>query len=314
MRSKSILWIVLSALTLGLVLLTPHLGASQIPAEAISSISIAQTTPPSQPAINPDMPNMNMSGMNQANRRSPTLIDTVLIVWFSLTALSVVYVAWDAFTKNPELTVMKWGWLLVTLYIGPIGAALYILSCQEPEPMQHEEFIKPLWKQTLGSTIHCLAGDATGIIVAAAITAALGFPMWLDTISEYVFGFAFGLFVFQSLFMKDMLGGTYVKAVQRSFMPEWLSMNAVMAGMIPSMVILMSRDMTAMEATSIRFWGVMSLATLVGFVVAFPVNMWLVAVGLKHGMGTVRALGKGGHTLAAEAERIAATKERDACA
>ena len=114
--------------------------------------------------------------------------------------------------------------------------------------------------------------------------------------------------------MKDMLGGTYVKAVQRSFMPEWLSMNAVMAGMIPSMVILMSRDMTAMEATSIRFWGVMSLATLVGFVVAFPVNMWLVAVGLKHGMGTVRALGKGGHTLAAEAERIAATKERDACA
>ena len=117
MRSKSILWIVLSALTLGLVLLTPHLGASQIPAEAISSISIAQTTPPSQPAINPDMPNMNMSGMNQANRRSPTLIDTVLIVWFSLTALSVVYVAWDAFTKNPELTVMKWGWLLVTLYI-----------------------------------------------------------------------------------------------------------------------------------------------------------------------------------------------------
>ena len=305
---------VVSALTLGLVLLTPHLGASQIPVSGgIGSISIAQTTPPSQPASDPSMPDMNMSGMNQANHTRLALIDNVLIFWFSLTALSVVYVAWDAFTKNPELTVMKWGWLLVTLYIGPIGAALYILSCQEPEPMQHEEFIKPLWKQTLGSTIHCLAGDATGIVVAAAITATLGLPMWLDTISEYVFGFAFGLFVFQSLFMKDMLGGSYVKAVRRSFMPEWLSMNAVMAGMIPVMVILMSRDLTAMEATSLRFWGVMSLASLVGFVVAFPVNMWLVAVGLKHGMGTVRVLGKGGHSLAAETERIAATKERSAC-
>jgi len=34
------------------------------------------------------------------------------------------YLAYDAFTQNPELTVMKWGWILVTLYIGPIGAAL----------------------------------------------------------------------------------------------------------------------------------------------------------------------------------------------
>lgn len=131
--------------------------------------------------------------------------------------------------------------------------------------------------------------------------------MWLDVIFEYVFGIAFGLLIFQALFMKDMLGGSYLKAVRRSFTPEWLSMNAVMAGMIPVMVILMSRDLSAMEATSIRFWGVMSLATLVGIVVAFPVNMWLVAVGLKHGMGTVRALGKGGHSLAAERDRIATT-------
>lgn len=309
MRSKSILWIVLLVLTLGLVLLTPRLGISQNSPNNVESIpnSIAQNSPLPQPTTNSNIPSMNMSGTNEANFKSSALIDTVLIVWFSLTALSVVYVAWDAFTSNPELTVMKWGWVLVTLYTGLIGAALYILSCKEPAPMQHEEFVKPLWKQTVGSTIHCLAGDATGIIVAAAITMTLGLPMWLDVISEYLFGFAFGLFVFQSLFMKDMLSGSYLKAVRRSFIPEWLSMNAVMAGMIPVMVILMSRDMTAMEATSIRFWGVMSLATLVGFVVAFPVNMWLVAVGLKHGMGTVRALGKGGHSLAAEREKITAT-------
>ena len=230
------------------------------------------------------------------------LIDGVLVVWFVLTAFSTAYVAWDAFTRNPEMTVMKWGWVLVTLYTGAVGAALYVLSCKEPGPGQHEAFIKPLWKQTLGSTIHCLAGDATGIIFAAAITMALGLPMWVDIIAEYVFGFAFGLLIFQALFMRQMLGGSYLRAIQRSFMPEWLSMNAVMAGMIPVMVLLMSRDMLAMEPTSLRFWGVMSLATLVGFATAYPVNWWLVATGLKHGMGTVRALGKGGHSLAAEHE------------
>jgi hypothetical protein len=227
-----------------------------------------------------------------------------LIVWFVLTGLSVIYVAWDAFTRNPELTVMKYGWVLVTLYAGPVAAAFYVLSCQEPGPYQHEEFIKPLWKQALGSTVHCLAGDATGIIFAAAVTATLGLPMLTDLAIEYALGFGFGLLIFQALFMRDMLGGSYLEAVRRSFVPEWLSMNAVMTGMIPVMVTLMSRDMKAMEITSISFWGIMSLATLVGAIIAYPVNVWLVKVGLKHGMGSVRALGAGGHSMEAETARI----------
>lgn len=231
-------------------------------------------------------------------------IDGALVVWFALTALATAYVAWDAFRRTPEMTVMKWGWILVTLYTGPIGGAVYVLSCQEPRPGAHEEFVKPLWKQGLGSTIHCLAGDATGIIVAAAVTMALGLTMWRDLVAEYVFGFAFGLFVFQALFMRGMLGGSYGTALRRSFLPEWLSMNAVMAGMVPVMVVLMTRDMRAMEPVSLHFWGVMSLASLVGLALAYPLNVWLVAAGLKHGMGTVRVLGEGGHSVTAEAQAV----------
>ncbi len=139
--------------------------------------------------------------------------------------------------------------------------------------------------------------------MAATITTTLGLPMWVDTLTEYVFGFAFGLLIFQALFMKDMLGGSYVRALRGSFMPEWLSMNTVMAGMIPTMVILMSRDMRAMEPISPRYRGVMALATLVGLIAAYPVNWWLVANGLKHGIGTTRALGKGGHSMATERAR-----------
>jgi hypothetical protein len=216
-------------------------------------------------------------------------IDLALVAWFGLTVLSVAYVAWDAFTKTPQPVIMKWGWLLMTLYTGPAGAALYVLSCQEPAPGEHEQFVRPLWKQGLGSTIHCVAGDATGIIAAAVITAAFGLPMWLDVVVEYLAGFAFGLLIFQALFMRGMLGGSYPEAVRKSFLPEWLSMNGVMAGMIPVMVILMLSDLTAMEPTSLRFWGIMSLATMVGAIVAYPINVWLVQAGYKHGMGTERA-------------------------
>lgn len=232
-------------------------------------------------------------------------LDPFLAAWFVLTALSVAYVAWDAFTRNPELKVMKWGWLLVTLYGGPLFAAAYVLSCQKPPTVSHEDFVKPLWKQALGSSIHCMAGDATGVIAAAALSLTLALPMWQDVIVEYVFGFGFGLLVFQALFMRDMAGGSYWGALRMSFIPEWLSMNTVMAGMIPTMVVLMSRDMASMHATSLRFWGVMQLATIAGFLVAYPVNLWLVGVRLKHGMGTVRALGEGGHPV--EAEKPGAT-------
>ena len=235
--------------------------------------------------------------MTDMSLSAPLFPEYLLWIWFALTALSVAYVAWDLFTSTPEMKVMKWGWVLVTLYTGPVGLLVYWFSCREPSPGTHEQFIAPLWKQAVGSTIHCAAGDATGIIVAAGITSYFGLRMGVDIWLEYAAGFAFGLFIFQALFMKDMMGLSYGEAVRESFLPEWMSMNAMMAGMLPTMVVLMTRDMRAMEANSPWFWASMSAATLVGVVVAYPVNYWLVKNKLKHGMGTERALGHGGTPL-----------------
>lgn len=217
-------------------------------------------------------------------------IDYLLAAWFLLAALSTAYVAWDQFRNNPEPAVMKWGFILVTLYLGPVGLLLYVLADKEPRPNTHEEFVKPLWKQGIGSTIHCVAGDATGIIIAAVITAVIGLPMWLDIIVEYIAGFAVGLFVFQALFMKNMMGGSYWQNVRNSFMPEFISMNAMMAGMAPVMAILMmGRDMRAMWPGEMLFWGVMTFGIGIGFAAAYPFNVWLVSKELKHGLMTARS-------------------------
>lgn len=214
-----------------------------------------------------------------------------------LTGLSVAFVAYDLMTNTPEMKVMKWGWVIVTLYTGIFGLIIYVFSCREPAPYTHEKFIAPLRKQTVGSSIHCMAGDATGVIVAAFITTQLNLPMVIDSALEYMAGFVFGLFFFQALFMKDMFGGSYPEGVYKTWYPEFLSINFVMAGMLPVMIILMTLDPLNIEATSLRFWGSMSLASLVGGIFAFPVNWWLVKNKLKHGMVTERALGKGGEAL-----------------
>jgi FtsP/CotA-like multicopper oxidase with cupredoxin domain len=216
-------------------------------------------------------------------------IDYALAVWFSLAALCSVYVAYDQWRNNPEPSVMRAAFVLVTLYMGPFGLLIYVLADKEPRPNTHEQFIRPLWKQGFGSTIHCVAGDATGIILAAVITATLGLPMWLDLIVEYCTGFGFGLFIFQSLFMKGMMGGSYWENVRRTFLPEFISMNTMMAGMGSTMAFLMmGRDMRAMAPTELLFWGVMSLGVIVGFTTAYPFNVWMVAKQLKHGLMTQR--------------------------
>ena len=226
-------------------------------------------------------------------------IDIFVYVWLIVAALSAAYVAWDQFHGNPEPVVMKWGFVLVTLYMGPIGLLLYVMADKEPRPGEHEDFIKPLWKQGVGSTVHCVAGDATGIIVAAVTVALVGLPMWLDLIIEYAAGFLFGLLIFQALFMRKMMGGTYVESVRRSFLPELISMNCMMGGMAPVMVLLMmGRDMRAMWPGEPLFWMVMSLGVIAGFAIAYPVNVWMVSQGMKHGLMTERGTAKKGGAMA----------------
>jgi hypothetical protein len=81
-------------------------------------------------------------GQGQATRAMAS--DVALALWFLLTALALAYLGWDAFTVTPQMVIMKWGWLLLTLYTGPQGAVLYVLSCREPAPREHERFVEPL--------------------------------------------------------------------------------------------------------------------------------------------------------------------------
>ncbi len=214
------------------------------------------------------------------------MLNGVILLWFVLTAMAVVFVALDI-RSTPESPVLKWGFVLLTAYTGPIGAFLYVLGCREPLPGLHERYAAARWRQVLGSTMHCVAGDGVGILAGAAIGSYLILSRPADVALEYALGFGFGWTVFQALFMRDAAGGSYRRALARTFLPEFLSMNLLMAGMLP--VASIGRMLAANPGPlTAKFWFVMSMGLLVGFLAAYPVNWWLVARGLKHGMMTVR--------------------------
>jgi hypothetical protein len=212
------------------------------------------------------------------------MIEGALTVWYLLTAASIVFMVYDLATNTPAMGVMKAAWVLITLYLGPIGLFMYLLSCRQPLPGMHDAFIAAHWKQSVGSLAHCLAGDATGIILGAMLTYRFGFPNGIDLIIEYAAAFLFLWMIFQALFMRSMLGGNYALAMRKTFFAEFVSMNMVMVGMIPAMVILMHALPQSRNPLHPLFWGVMSVATLAGGVTAYPINSWMVRRGIKHGM------------------------------
>ena len=96
--------------------------------------------------------------------------DGAMLVWFGLTALSVVFVSVDT-RSTPAHPVLKWAFIILALFTGPFAAFFYVLGCREPLKGTHEAYVAVRWRQVLGSTMHCAAGDGLGIIAGAAVAA-----------------------------------------------------------------------------------------------------------------------------------------------
>ena len=49
-----------------------------------------------------------------------SMINGMLIVWYILTAGSLLFITWDLFANTPTLGVMKAARILIILYTGPV--------------------------------------------------------------------------------------------------------------------------------------------------------------------------------------------------
>lgn len=207
----------------------------------------------------------------------------ITLFWWVLSGLSVSFLLID-WAHAPIDVTMHVGFLLIAAFMGPLGAVMYVLTVREPLPGTHQAYIRFTWKQVVGSTFHCVAGDSVGIVGAAVVTSLMRVPMVVEVSIEYIAGFLVGWLFFQAFFMKSMVGGSYRKAVQTMFMPEWLSMNGVMAGMAVVMVMGIRFDPQTALPSHAPFWFLMSLALVAGAIVTYPINWWLVDHKLKHGL------------------------------
>ena len=149
------------------------------------------------------------------------------------------------------------------------------------EPAHHHEMPasgRALTGVAVSATLHCLTGCAIGEVLGMAIGTALGFSDWGTVALAVALAFLFG---YGLTSLPLLRAGLALPAVVRVALAADTFSIAVME-IVDNAVMLAIPG--AMEAglDSVLFWGALSFALAVAFVVALPVNRWLIQRGKGH--------------------------------
>ncbi|WP_298879435.1 DUF4396 domain-containing protein [uncultured Bradyrhizobium sp.] len=149
--------------------------------------------------------------------------------------------------------------------------------------------------------MHCGAGCTLGDIIAEGL--ALAFPViavwagWHSLFSEkmfaiwivdYIFAFVLGV-AFQYFTIKPMRQLSPGEGIRQALKADALSLTAWQVGMYGFMAIaqfVLFRKLLGqkLDASMPEFWFMMQIAMMAGFLTSYPVNWWLIKVGVKERM------------------------------
>ncbi|HUQ42076.1 MAG TPA: DUF4396 domain-containing protein [Candidatus Limnocylindrales bacterium] len=133
----------------------------------------------------------------------------------------------------------------------------------------------------LRATLHCLTGCAIGEVLGLVVSTALGWhdlpSIALATALAFFFGYAF-------TFVPLMRSGlAFAAAARIAFAGDTVSI-AVMEVVDNAVVVAVPGAMAAGLGDAL-FWGSLALGLVLAFLAAYPVNVWMVRRGARHGAG-----------------------------
>jgi hypothetical protein len=133
-------------------------------------------------------------------------------------------------------------------------------------------------KTAASATLHCLTGCAIGEVIGMIVSTALGWSALPSVILSIVLAFAFGY----SLSMLPLLrhGLTLKKALGLALLADTVSI-AVMELADNGFVLAVPGAIHA-NLDTILFWASLVISLCVAFLVAFPVNRYLISRGKGH--------------------------------
>jgi len=143
--------------------------------------------------------------------------------------------------------------------------------------MQQHEAVS-LNRLAARATTHCLTGCAIGEVMGLVIATQLGWhdlpSIALAIVLAFVFGYA--------LTLRGLLGAglDLSGALRLAFASDTISISVM--EIVDNLIVLAIPGAMAAGLVDPLFWGSLALSLGVAWLVAFPVNRWLIARGRGH--------------------------------
>ncbi len=137
---------------------------------------------------------------------------------------------------------------------------------------------RALTNVAVSATLHCLTGCAIGEVLGMAIGTAIGLSEWGTVALAVTLAFFFGYLLTSLPLLRA--GFTLSAVIPIALASDTFSI-AVMEIIDNAIMLLVPGAMEA-GLDAVLFWGALAFALSVAFVVALPVNRWLIARGRGH--------------------------------
>jgi hypothetical protein len=206
--------------------------------------------------------------------------------------------------RPQKMWIMNLVWPITALYFGPFAAWLYwrtlpLTRSKAKEPSRDtEERLKgmePTREQAALSGFHCGAGCTLGDIAGEAglfaiwgTTAAWirGSEFATKLVVDFAFAYVLGIF-FQYFTIIPMRGLSFAKGIRSAVRADTISILAFEIGMFGWMALarfLLFPEPRRIYPNMAVFWFMMQIAMMIGWISAYPANVWLLRRGWKEKM------------------------------
>ncbi|MDP4144889.1 MAG: DUF4396 domain-containing protein [Bacillota bacterium] len=232
-------------------------------------------------------------------------IEMLAIIYLFISLFGALWLTFHLFLRMKKLSVLvKLMWILSVLILGPMGVWLYIISyIDNPWIMinGNKVWLRPMWKRTAVATVATAAFTSSVMIGMRYLMALIGLPlialpapygihllgnpMIIQMVAIYITALLLCIYIFTPNMIMESKKLVYWDAVKNSYLVVFVSVTAISVGMMLSMWWLNMNYVSAIPRyNSVIWWGFAQIAALIGILISYIPNWWLVRYGKKLGV------------------------------
>lgn len=230
---------------------------------------------------------------------APQWLIVLSIVALAVAFISMFIIIGDILAgHHQKMAITNVVWPITALYFGPIALWAYWTMGR---PMAREVMRgrkargemempeRPFWQTVFVGVMHCGAGCTLGDIIAEwgvfiLAFSVVGIALWPEFFFDYLLAYLLGI-IFEYYAIVPMRGISGIKGIWAAIKADTLSLTAFELGLFAWMALYsLVFFHSNLHPDSPVYWFMMQIGMIVGFATSFPMNWWLIKMGIKEAM------------------------------